>query len=257
MKIALASDLHLEHSLRPDVRPASDIDLLIFAGDIHKGTQGMDWIEQNDFSCPSLYVAGNHEFYGSVYQRLEADLRERSSQKVIYLNNDIFEFGGYTFIGSTLWTDYEYHRSLPADLNMFNADANLNDHRQIVWREEHEYTYFHPKHARELHMTGRAFIEAQVAKVGREKSIVITHHAPTGAAIPPRHLGDSLNGCFVSDLDAWIYDHGPRVWMYGHVHWDIDIMIGETRVVSRQGGYRNERAATGQPPFELLTIELP
>jgi len=257
MKIGLCSDLHLEHGYNPVINPPDDIDLMIFAGDIHSGTNAFDWIEAQQFPCESLYLGGNHEFYHYEYNALLADMRARSSDKVIFLEDNVYEKGGYSFIGSTLWTDYEFHKALPVEINMANAESKLNDHRLIRFTDHMGATLWKADHAREVYLKSAEFIKEQVAKAGRDKSVVITHHGPTTQAVPPRFRGDPINGCFVSDWDNWILDHGPRLMCFGHTHWDIDIHIGDTRVVSRQHGYRNERVRNGQPPFELLVVELP
>lgn len=60
MRIHLLSDLHNEFDLfEPEVR---DADVVILAGDINVKTRGVEWAK-NTFTCPVLYVPGNHEFY--------------------------------------------------------------------------------------------------------------------------------------------------------------------------------------------------
>lgn len=59
MRIHPLSDLHNEFApFTPEVR---DADVVILAGDIDLGTQGIEWARQA-FDCPVLYVPGNHEF---------------------------------------------------------------------------------------------------------------------------------------------------------------------------------------------------
>lgn len=67
MRIQLASDLHLEflRGYFPGERliaPAHQADVLVLAGDIEKGTAGVELF--SDWTTPVLYVLGNHEFYG-------------------------------------------------------------------------------------------------------------------------------------------------------------------------------------------------
>ena len=75
MKIQLLSDLHNEF-LRSGKQhadkkwqgfiPDSDADIIILAGDIDTGTQGLEWAiaESERLAKDIIYVAGNHEFYG-------------------------------------------------------------------------------------------------------------------------------------------------------------------------------------------------
>jgi hypothetical protein len=59
-----------------------------------------------------------------------------------------------------------------------------------------------------------------------------------------------MNGCYSSDLEAFILDH-PEIclWTHGHTHEDFDYMIGTTRVVCNPRGYigYEQRADTWQP----------
>ncbi len=43
--------------------PKLDADVIVLSGDIHIGTQGIDWASQ--FDVPVIYVLGNHEAYGT------------------------------------------------------------------------------------------------------------------------------------------------------------------------------------------------
>lgn len=61
MKIQLLNDLHIEFS-GFDI-PATDVDVIVLAGDIGVGFNGLEWIEQQCVEKPVIYVPGNHEFY--------------------------------------------------------------------------------------------------------------------------------------------------------------------------------------------------
>jgi predicted phosphodiesterase len=70
MKIALLSDIHLSVDFMP--LPEAQADVLIIAGDVARPQQAIDWAKAA--RIPTLYVAGNHEFYRSdlvtTYERL-------------------------------------------------------------------------------------------------------------------------------------------------------------------------------------------
>src|SRR5690606_5564111 len=75
MKILLLSDLHL--SVRAMDAPTTDADIVVLAGDLGRPEAAMEWARQ--FDRPTLFVAGNHEFYGSdlasTYERLREAAR--------------------------------------------------------------------------------------------------------------------------------------------------------------------------------------
>lgn len=60
MKIALPSDLHL--SVQAMDAPATNADVVVLAGDLQRPAVAIEWARQ--FRQPTLFIAGNHEFYG-------------------------------------------------------------------------------------------------------------------------------------------------------------------------------------------------
>ena len=43
-----------------------------------------------------------------------------------------------------------------------------------------------------------------------------------------------------ADIEGW----HPTLWVFGHTHFDVDEMIGETRMLSRQRGYIGQEIGT-------------
>ncbi|WP_425334298.1 metallophosphoesterase [Polynucleobacter sphagniphilus] len=63
MKLHVLSDLHLEFA---DFTPASNTaDVVVLAGDIGLRAEGVTWARKSFPQQAIIYVAGNHEFYGS------------------------------------------------------------------------------------------------------------------------------------------------------------------------------------------------
>ena len=80
MNIQIASDLHLEfHKTQPagysGIEAVTGADVLILAGDIALGTNAVSVFK--DWPVPVLYVAGNHEYYGSDIVKVNKELREQ------------------------------------------------------------------------------------------------------------------------------------------------------------------------------------
>lgn len=84
--------------------------------------------------------------------------------------------------------------------------------------------------------------------------IAVTHHAVIRAAIPPEHRGSTLSPAFTSALDREIRDWAPNLWVYGHTHHSVDLMVGSTRVVSAQRGYIG--AEPGAEVFRPMVISV-
>ncbi len=68
MKIHILCDLHVEFG--NFVPPVVGADVVVLAGDVHVKNRGLQWIFDQKFEIPVLYVLGNHEFYGEKFPGL-------------------------------------------------------------------------------------------------------------------------------------------------------------------------------------------
>lgn len=102
------SDIHLEsgpYELPPDL----ECDVIVAAGDIGVGTQGLEWLKTLD--KPVVYVAGNHEYWSEQKNpidmfQVQRDIRNAAEgSNVHYLENETVTIDGVQFIGATLWTN--------------------------------------------------------------------------------------------------------------------------------------------------------
>lgn len=257
MKISIVSDLHMEiwKEKFPQI-DYGDADIVCFLGDIHKGSHALEMmaeVKEAKEGREVFYIVGNHELYRFEYHAMMKEIKERASARgIIVLENEVFQKDGFTFIGATCWTDYEFDPQHNASYVMVQAAWNMNDHYLIDWNDEK----FKPQHAKQLNDVSKQFIFNAIAEHGNDKSIVLTHHAPTKHAVAPRFHGDPLNGAFCNNWDDLIRENGPKLWAFGHTHFDVDIDVGDTRVVARQLGYPGERMHTSQGDFEPLFIDL-
>lgn len=234
MKIQLASDLHLEFlgNRAQQVRliePAPDADLLVLAGDIHRGTQAVEVFA--DWLVPVLYLAGNHEFYGQSWEATRVSIRSAcSGTNVTILDNDVVEFDGVRVLGCTLWTDFRLPGATQAR-HMREVERGLNDYRQI----RTQAGILRARDTLADHERSRSWLEREVAKPFAGKTVVVTHHGPHPLSIAPRFVGDAMNAGFVSDLTPLMGD--VQLWLHGHVHDSFDYRVGGCRVVANPAGY--------------------
>lgn len=245
MNIQLASDLHLDllHPRWPEERlisPAQDADVLVLAGDIHKGTLAIDtfaqWAAQSPI--PIIYIAGNHEFYGDSLGAVQDRLREAAAAVGIhYLQQDALILGGVRFLGCTMWTDYRLRSMYSQAHVMEDVQQRIQDHFLIQSGAQ----AFTPQNAFDQHMASRHWLTQELAKPFDGKTVVITHHGPHPLSVHPRYVGDKRNGAYVSDLSALM----PNVdlWLHGHVHDSFDYQVGRCRVVANPAGYVHNRAS--------------
>src|SRR5262249_12831499 len=103
MRIHVLSDLHLE--VRPFEAEAVAADLVVLAGDIANGADGVDWARRA-FRAPVLYLAGNHEYYDGDFDEVQEQLRHDADERVRVLDRSVAVVDGVRFLGCTLWTDY-------------------------------------------------------------------------------------------------------------------------------------------------------
>lgn len=234
MKIALLSDLHL--SVQPLDLPQTNADVVVLAGDLQRPAQGMAWARQ--FSQPTLYVAGNHEFYGSDLVSTMASLRtEAQGSQVRVLERDEWRHGGVRFLACTLWSDYRLFDSPEQrDEGLQKAQEFVRDFSRIGLTPDFP-DRFTPAVSQMLFDQSVAWLEARFGEPFDGPTVVVTHFAPSPGSIAPQFVGSPLNACFVSNLEAQILRWQPCLWLHGHVHHSCDYLVGATRVVANPRGY--------------------
>jgi len=133
MKIALASDVHLEFG-HLELNNDDNADVLILSGDICVASKfGPDYDrffqDASKLFKNVIYVMGNHEHYNGDFAKSESILRaalERYSN-VHFLEKSCVKIDDVTFIGGTLWTDMNKEDPL----TMFHVQRRMNDFRIV------------------------------------------------------------------------------------------------------------------------------
>ena len=239
MKLHILSDLHLEFG--DFVLPETDADVLILAGDIGIGADGIQWATaQTD--KPVIYVAGNHEYYNREYiETLDEMYRAAKDRGVHFLENDELVFGGVRFLGCTLWTDFAIYPPMSPAMAMTHARQRLNDFRLI----QNGKRLFTPEDSLQLHEESIAWLRQRLAVPFDGPTVVITHHAPSLKADHPQYGLNPLTPCFVSNLEHLMEGSRAALWIFGHTHSCHDIMVNGTRLISNQRGYVRHEEVVG------------
>jgi len=194
--IQVLSDLHCEFA--PFVPRVPDgVDIVVLAGDIHRGTKGIAWARTAFPHVPIVYVAGNHEYYGNSIPRLIERLRsEARKQDVTFLENELAEIGGVCFLGSTLWTDLGLLGSEP--WREYEIGQRMTDYRQI--RVGPRYRRLRPRDTAAWHARSRSWLQSAGARV--TSPVIVTHHAPSRRSLAPSRAAEAVGAAYASDLEA-------------------------------------------------------
>lgn len=245
-RVGFASDLHWEGRAIMPAQVDKHIgqgDLFVLAGDIinarywrrHPNCHIDYFLEQllEKYGRVAA-IAGNHEPYHGDYDESLGFLREEYDKRgVDFLHNThVIYYRGtesLTVYGGTMWTNMN-QRDPMAELA---ALQSMNDFRFISVADRK----FLPADTVAEH---EAFIHC-MTEWGVRSDIVVSHHAPTPLSIPQEYANDyPLNYAYFTDLHDFIAAQKPKLWIHGHMHKPVDLMVHSTRIGANPWGHRHE-----------------
>jgi predicted phosphodiesterase len=264
MKLAIASDLHLEFETIT-LNNTENADVLILAGDIcvvkHlKKYQYLDFFKNcSEQFKHVLYVVGNHEHYNYTFNNTVKDLKETLSiwENIHVLDNETFELDNKTFIGSTLWTDM--NNECPLTMNA--ASFAMPDFKIVKYNDGVNYLKYTPEQSVKEHRKSLQYIKNVIRNCNdkdyylERDVIVITHHSPSEQSCHPKYKHETLmNGAFHNKLDYMMeLSDNIKLWVHGHTHDVFHYAIGITQVVCNPRGYPRENQ---HGSFKLKYVEV-
>ena len=127
----------------------------------------------------------------------------------------------------------------------------MSDYRIIEFSPEHRV--LRARDTARLHSDSVTWLRDALARCDRARTIVVTHHAPSPRSEAPYHANSSLNPAFASNLDSLIEQSGVPLWIHGHTHYNVDYVIGLTRVLTNQRGYPDQ-LCKGFDPAMIVEI---
>ena len=228
-KIQLISDVHGRWE---DVKIDPEAKLIVAAGDLTEGCEGVDWLKE--FDRPVIYVPGNHEFYDDDISSRLAQLKAKAhGSKISVMDRSTALAGEWRFICCTLWTD---HNGLDSRL-MAESMRIMNDYKNIridkwiknpdnAWRYEnlrHQFEDDNPEFkgtipqkadkmnpisALCLHLQDVDFLAAELAKPWKGRTAIVTHHAPSTHSLAMGGYSPSGDAGLYSGLIPW--KHRPH-----------------------------------------------
>lgn len=245
VRIRVLSDLHLD--VDPWLPPEVSADVVVLAGDVRDGIEGIGWAREHFPRTPVIYVPGNHELYDGSLDTTPDRLRaEACRHDVCLLDCDEAVIRGVRFLGCTLWANLRLyaadHDENPVLRNRVfrttksDVERSMSDYRRI--RQRGDGTYVIVEDLLRLHDEHRTWLRQALARPFDGKTVVITHHAPHPRSIDAmrRRCTDLTWTAYASDLRELL---GPPVglWIHGHVHEAFDYIVRGTRVICNPRGY--------------------
>ena len=233
MRIQIASDLHLEFTgmeCELDIVAMESRDLLICAGDVAERDRGHNWLNLQSKYSPVVFVAGNHEYYGTDIDWLDK-YYEHDSMRLFTLQCKVLEFEGIRIAGCTLWTDMKEQ----SGWERRQIEKGMTDFCGAITKRG---TRFTADIAAGINMQHRSWLLQQ-----KDIDIVVTHHAPSWQSITPywQEHGKLLNPGFAGSSDDIIEALKPKFWIHGHMHsflryWHNGVVDG-TQIICNPRGY--------------------
>lgn len=174
-------------------------------------------------------IAGNHEYYFNniIDTKTQCVNISNDFNNVIFLNNTTYEYNGFLFIGTTLWSRINDFTNEIADtvcINNFNAQ---------------KYN--------KLHIESRDFLVDTLSNTEKEL-IIITHHLPSYDLIDDKYKSPKtshLNQWFATDLNTLFSSYKDKIkaWIYGHTHTAQINNIDGVMFYCNPVGYKGENHA--------------
>lgn len=255
MKIAVASDLHLE--FRDLVlENTGDAEVLVLAGDICMAKYAdkvKPWFEDVSKKFNHVvYVVGNHEHYHNKFHKTVEQLKDMVPDNVHVLDNETFELDGKVFIGSTLWTSMNDEDPL----TMMITKHGMMDFKHITyWHGGDNYWKFTPEQSVKEYKRNLDYIQHVLYNCKDKDCVVVTHHSPSFKSVAYEYRNEKeMNGAYHNNLD-WLMTlaENIRVWIHGHTHTPFNYTIGISNVICNPRGYPSERTFDN---FKLVYREI-
>jgi DNA repair exonuclease SbcCD nuclease subunit len=245
MRLQLLSDLHLEtEAYEPE--PAPGAELLVLAGDIDS-----TWAQLERFRgwpVPVLFVAGNHEFdlrelddtWPALRERCDAIGLRLLERESLVLTDDAG--ARIRFVATVRWCDFDLFGAARRDKAL-----RAGSYFMRVQRSTQHGRIFDAAAVREEALACRAWLatELALANDGWDRTVVVTHFAPSLRSADPRYGAQVGTASFCNADDDLL--PGADVWIHGHLHCRHDYQAvhdgGVTRVICNARGHASRGEA--------------
>lgn len=259
MKIHFFSDVHSDVNWinSPDeiLDFSKSVDLYIDAGDTGSYLATKSFYENEIWKDKKVvFVGGNHLGYGTKESLDEIDELLRKEffleNNVSYLNNSEKNFGEYSILGTTLWTDFNLFDK--KDISIQQSTRYMNDYRTIKFTNG---SFLTPENTISMFNISLKFLKQKLEHNPKKKYIIVTHHTPSIKSSLDIYKNDLITAAYCSNLEDFILKHPNIVlWIHGHVHNTCMYQIGNTYVVCNPVGYIRYNENSGFVKDAILEV---
>lgn len=226
MKIRLMSDPHIDQNFTFElpIIEGENEQTLVIPGDLCPIRYTEIWKpllkEFNNRFKNVIWVAGNHEYYGTTLDPVKCDDEvfnyidtNNLDNVIVAFENKYEELDGVMFVLSTLWTNYNNRNPV----EMMHAKRGVNDFRAIKMERNGSIHQSDPEDFASAFDENLNFLKSYEDFCDDNVPIVfVTHHAPTSQSVHPVYANSLLNPCFYSEI-IHMFDK-VDYWFHGHMH---------------------------------------
>ncbi len=219
-----------------------DTELIIIAGDLHVGAEKVMSVLELIYrihNIPIIYVPGNHEYYGSSFEK-ENRIFRHNTAKIDGVS--IFTEGYTTVHGKKMQVRGKTLDE--GDILIIGCAGNIDGSWQDIYQAKHgalndfyQISDFHEH--KNLGQSEHDFLD-DVMWANDIPTIVVTHTMPSPKCVSKKYEGSHLNACFANDWEDIIFTHKPMFWICGHTHDKFNMQIDKTAVACNPVGYPSE-----------------
>ena len=161
----------------------------------------------------------------SIKKGILAMQASNQTDKFIFLDDDSYVIDNVRIYGSSLWYDC---------IGKINPNT-YGDFTNILYKSNK----ITPEIMAELHYHAVSKLQENIVRAIKngQKLLIATHIAPLINTLShPKFKDDQYNVCFGADMSEYLSDKLVHTWVYGHTHYNTDMKICGTRIVSNQRG---------------------
>jgi hypothetical protein len=234
INVCYISDLHIElYDNYPEIK--NDAEILILTGNIGNPYRNIyiNFLKSVSKNFKKIFlITGNYEYYfhgnsiKDTDKHIENIIQEKNLENIIFLNNKIYDYNNFRFIGTTLWSKInDNDQQLLSPYFNYITDFNVlkNNEKEII------------KNYNTLFDKNYEFLKKSITE-SHLPIVAITHNLPSYKLIDVKYLNLVTNKYLASNCEE-LMTSNVLYWFYGNTHKENDCIINNTRLLCNSNRY--------------------